>query len=589
MTSTSTTTVSTPTTKQPSSSSSFPTIGILGGGQLGRMLCLAAANLGIKCMVLDPAPQPSAGVASTAVQGSFRDSNTIKTFAQHVDILTIEIEHVDTTSLETLVQENNVEVQPSPQTIAIIQDKFIQKQHFKNSNVPVGEFMDIPNKQELQVAIEKYGYPLMLKSKCLAYDGRGNYVIKTEQDIDVAVLKLGGYEKGLYVEKWQYFIKELAVMVIRSRDGTIKSYPVTETIQKDNICHVTETPASVSVQATRNAQRLACEAVASLQGAGIFGVEMFLLDDGKTVLLNEVAPRVHNSGHYTIDGCVTSQFENHIRALLGWPLGDTSLTTGHAIMLNILGEGETTVEGEQIAKQLIDKALATPGCSVHWYDKHGGVTKGRKVGHINIVGHTQQETRRRLGMLNSDALTSLQQSSNNRSKLLPRVGIIMGSDSDLSTMKAAAQVLEVEFGIPVEVTIVSAHRTPERLVSYARSAHLRGIKVIIAGAGGAAHLPGMVAAMTPLPVIGVPVKPTGAHLDGMDALYSIVQMPKGVPVATVAIGNATNAGLLACRILGIEDETLLNKMIDYQITMRDVVLKKADMLEEKGWKEYELV
>ena len=163
----------------------------------------------------------------------------------------------------------------------------------------------------------------------------------------------------------------------------------------------------------------------------------------------------------------------------------------------------------------------------------------------------------------------------------------MGSDSDLATMKAAAAVLE-EFGIPCEITVVSAHRTPERMMEYAKSAHKRGLKAIIAGAGGAAHLPGMVAAMTPLPVIGVPVKPSGAYLDGMDALLSIVQMPKGVPVATVAIGNAANAGLLAARIIATSDEGILQEMVAYQEGMKDMVLGKAARLEEVGWREYKL-
>ncbi len=149
----------------------------------------------------------------------------------------------------------------------------------------------------------------------------------------------------------------------------------------------------------------------------------------------------------------------------------------------------------------------------------------------------------------------------------------------------AAQVLE-EFGVALELTVVSAHRTPERMMEYAQSAHKRGLKCIIAGAGGAAHLPGMVAAMTPLPVVGVPVKPSGAHLDGLDALLSIVQMPKGVPVATVAIGNAANAGLLAVRILATSDAALLEKMLSYQAGMKDTVLNKASKLEAEGWATY---
>ncbi|KIY92617.1 phosphoribosylaminoimidazolecarboxylase [Monoraphidium neglectum] len=314
-------------------------------------------------------------------------------------------------------------------------------------------------------------------------------------------------------------------MVVRSRDGSVLSYPVVETIHKDNICYVTEAPADVPAGVAAAARAAAEKAIACLEGAGIFGVEMFLLPDG-SLLLNEVAPRPHNSGHYTQDGCVTSQFENHIRAVLGWPLGDPSLNCGASVMLNILGEAEGD-EGVAIAHALMARAYATRGAKVHWYGKPG---------------------------------------------MRP-------------ARKAAAEVLE-EFGIPLEISVVSAHRTPERMVEYARSAHTRGLKAIVAGAGGAAHLPGMVAAMTPLPVIGVPVKPAGAHLDGLDALLSIVQMPKGVPVATVAIGNAANAGLLAARIIAAGDPELQRRMVAYQEGMRDTVLAKAARLEEKGWRGY---
>jgi len=177
----------------------------------------------------------------------------------------------------------------------------------------------------------------------------------------------------------------------------------------------------------------------------------------------------------------------------------------------------------------------------------------------------------------------MKQSERYISEVISHVGIIMGSDSDLPVMKDAAEVLD-SFQVPYEITIVSAHRTPERMVEYAQQAHERGIKVIIAGAGGAAHLPGMVAAMTPLPVIGVPVR--ASSLDGMDSLLSIVQMPKGVPVATVAIQNATNAGLLAIRILGSTDSNLQEKICQYQIDMKETVLKKAEKLETGGWKAY---
>ncbi|KAG2451476.1 hypothetical protein HYH02_004074 [Chlamydomonas schloesseri] len=573
-------------------------LGVLGGGQLGRMMALAAANLGVRMKCLDPTPDAPAAVAAEHMEGHFRDAQAIEDFVKSkgVDVLTMEIEHINTDALMQAAKDVKVDIEPSPETIRVIQDKFAQKQHFAAAGVPLPEFRNIKCRGCMEATGKAFGYPFMLKAKRLAYDGKGNYVVKTEADIDAAAAALGGYEAGLYAEKFAPFVKELAVMVVRNRDGGVVSYPLVETIHKNNICHVTEAPADVPPAVQANARAVAEKAIACLSGAGIFGVEMFLLGDG-TILLNEVAPRPHNSGHYTMDGCVTSQFENHVRAVLGWPLGETRLNAGCAIMLNLLGEADGD-EGVRIAHETMAKAYTIPGAKVHWYGKDG-MKVGRKVGHINIVANTREEARAKLAQLDAGGLASLQKTDAAYRVAAaaaggaagasgkPLVGIIMGSDSDLATMKAAAQVLE-EFGVPLELTVVSAHRTPERMFEYARTAHERGLKAIIAGAGGAAHLPGMVAAMTPLPVIGVPVKPAGAHLDGLDALLSIVQMPKGVPVATVAIGNAANAGLLAIRVIAASDPKMLDKMLAYQNGMTETVLNKAAKLEEVGWAAYKM-
>lgn len=588
-------------------------VGVLGGGQLGKMLAQEAGKMGIRIKVLDPTPECPASSVAEHVLGSFRDPEAVKKFAADVDVLTVEIEHIDATAMEDAAASVGIEVHPTPNTLKIIQDKYRQKQHFAEAGIPLPEFREIKCIKCATTAGKTFGYPYMLKSKTMAYDGRGNAVVESEQGIDAAVAALGGYERGLYAEKWAPFVCELAVMVVRSRDGTVRSFPVVQTIHKDNICHTTETPAAVPPHVAARAKTAAEAAVACLEGAGVFGVELFVLPDG-SILLNEIAPRPHNSGHYTIEACGVSQYEAHLRAILGWPLGDTSLKVGSAIMLNVLGEG-CGEDGMRAAHELMGRAFATPGASVHWYGK-SDVAEKRKIGHVTIVGKSNEECRQRLRAIDSRAADSVVAASLAARSALsgqgspdpatvarsgvslsadtqhPLVGIIMGSDSDLATMKAAAEVLE-EFGVETEVTVVSAHRTPERMFDYAKNAHKKGIRVIIAGAGGAAHLPGMVAAMTPLPVIGVPVKPTGSHLDGMDALLSIVQMPRGVPVATVAIGNATNAALLAVRILasashedGNRGGILLEKMIKYQDGMTETVLGKAARLEEKGWREY---
>lgn len=244
--------------------------------------------------------------------------------------------------------------------------------------------------------------------------------------------------------------------------------------------------------------------------------------------INEIAPRPHNSGHYTIEACETSQYENHLRAILSLPLGSTALKVPSTVMLNLIGYSSSMEEITVTTKV----ALSIPGASVHLYGK-AECRKGRKMGHITVVADSDAQLRARLRPL-LESLPSSSPEETNRyapaavtrgsgfSDPQPLVGIIMGSDSDLPVMLPAAHILD-HFDIPYELTIVSAHRTPDRLVEYARSASTRGLRTIIAGAGGAAHLPGMVASMTALPVIGVPVK--GSTLDGVDSLHSIVQMP----------------------------------------------------------------
>ena len=483
-----------------------------------------------------------------------------------------------------------------------LQDKYLQKMHFKQHGVALPEFMKIDSLSAAVEAGKIFGYPLMLKSRRLAYDGRGNAVAKSEEVLPVAIAALGGIERGLYVEKWAPFVKELAVIVARGRNACICSFPVVETTHKDSICHTVVSPAQVAPDIAAAAMQVAERAVGSLSGAGIFGVELFLLEDGK-VLLNEVAPRPHNSGHHTIEACYVSQYEQHLRCILGLPLGDPAMRVPAAMMYNLLGEAEGE-EGFAIVHETMMRAMSVPGASVHWYEKPE-IRKQRKMGHITVVGPSMEVVRTRMDwIVNGKDLSQFKDEplqTPPRSSLLPvfavspttdggssaasgpPVSIIMGSDSDLPVMKSAAEILQ-SFNIPYELTVVSAHRTPERMVQFAQNAHKRGVKVIIAGAGGAAHLPGMVASMTPLPVIGVPVK--GTSTDGLDSLLSIAQMPRGIPVATVAIQNATNAGLTAVRMLGVESPELDKKMTEYQNGLKEMVLEKAERLERVGWQEY---
>jgi phosphoribosylaminoimidazole carboxylase len=518
------------------------------------MLAQEAALLNVPLVFLDvgsdtPAKQVISPRSSdhAHVDGSFADPAKIRELAAKVDILTIEIEHVDAAVLGDVQSEPNVEVHPAPSTVRTIQHKFTQKEHLERAGCAVAPFarVDTSNIEESIATLAKeFGLPLMLKSCTQGYDGRGNFVVRDIAQARGALTALGGDNgRELYAEKWVPFTKEIAVMVVRARDGTTRAYPAVETVHKDSICHLVSVPLrGTDPTLGKRAQDLAERAVQTFEGAGVFGVEMFLLNDGEyasevlpvrklisnvgSLLINEIAPRPHNSGHYTIEACETSQYGNHLRAILGLPLGSTELKVPAACMLNLIGLSDSLDDLQPV----IRAALETPGATVHLYGK-AACRKGRKMGHVTLVAPSDAALAARLRPLLSalpsspDAETDLYAPAppaRAHSSSRPLVGIIMGSDSDLPVMRPAAEIME-RFAIPYELTIVSAHRTPDRLVQYARSASARGLRVIIAGAGGAAHLPGMVAAMTGLPVIGVPVK--GSSLDGVDSLHSIVQMP----------------------------------------------------------------
>eukprot|EP00041_Stephanoeca_diplocostata_P017175 m.341916 g.341916 ORF g.341916 m.341916 type:complete len:569 (-) comp20618_c0_seq1:921-2627(-) len=556
-------------------------VGVLGGGQLGRMMGYPAAKMGVELVCLDPAGDaaPAARVADV-VQGSFNDKQTVLDFVASVfpqsypgkKVLTVEIEHVSIEALETVEAERlDIQVVPSAKCLASIRDKYEQKQIFSEKNVAVVESQKICSADDIKDVARKWKYPVMLKTRFFGYDGKGNFVVNSDTEAEIGFKELG--EKDLYVERWSPFVAEIAVMVARSVTNDTRMFPLVETVQKNNICDIVYAPPSfqVSEGAKRAALSIAQQAVEAVEGFGIFGVELFLMNDD-TVLVNEIAPRPHNSGHYTIDACLCDQFEQHLRAVLGLPLRDGTLVVPHTAMVNILGGPELDATRTR-ARQI-------PGVFLHDYGK--AVNKpGRKMGHANIVASSCAELEERVARLRGnpeDGTTGLPNATRPAA-----VGIIMGSDSDLPTMRASADILK-EFGVGFELTVVSAHRTPDRLFEYSKTAISRGLKVIIAGAGGAAHLPGMVAALTTLPVVGVPVK--SSALSGNDSLLSIVQMPGGIPVATVAIGNAKNAGLLAVRMLAIGDSNLQQKLDHFHHDQEQQVLAKAEKLERLGYEAY---
>ncbi|KAK4150752.1 hypothetical protein C8A00DRAFT_17770 [Chaetomidium leptoderma] len=606
-----------------------PVIGLLGGGQLGRMLCEAANPLGIDIAILDEDNSPAKQAHNTNrhVTGSFKDPARIRELAAQSDVLSVEIEHVETEVLED-IEKNGVQVKqadgstkthkppvhPSWRTIRLIQDKYLQKEHFRTSDktIPIAEQVAVESGPaaliSLQNAAATFGFPFMLKARKGSYDGRGNFKVSSEDDFEAAVKALGGL--SLYAEKWAPFVKELAVMVIRTEDGNGKlrscvAYPAVETIHEDSICtKVFMPPRDVSETVCEAARKLATEVISTLWGRGVFAVEMFVLEDG-SLMVNEVAPRPHNSGHYTIEAVPhMSQYKAQIHAVLDLHVPQ-KLTprVPSSIMLNILGGATPSAHLKlaELAQNTFDDDMDV---YLHLYNKAS--KPGRKIGHITITGTSSvhnleakakpfidlvDQIRRDRLSATAETLRPTQQNtattkappSKKNEATPPLVLVTMGSDSDLPVLQAGLDILR-DFGVPYALDITSAHRTPKYMMRVADEAAGKGIKVIIAAAGGAAHLPGMLASETPLPVIGVPVKAT--HLDGMDSLLSIVQMPRGVPTATVGINNSTNAALLAVRILGSFVPEYQEKMRKYQLDMEAQVIVKGDRLREVGDVEY---
>ena len=351
-------------------------IGIVGGGQLGRMLTLAAKPLGLDVVVIDPGAHcPAEQVGARQIVANLYDPVALKKLAAAADYITVEIEHLDAGALAELEKDGAV-INPSPSTISLIQDKFAQKQFLQERRVPVAPFAEITGERSARDALKSFGGAMIVKTRHGAYDGRGNMVVSNEKELADALQKFD--DKALYAEGLIDFERELAVMVARDMKGNVALYPIVQTIHERNICTEVLVPAPVSAAATQKAEAIARQVAELLSGAGTLGVELFLTRDG-TVLVNEIAPRVHNSGHYTTEACRTSQFEQHIRAIASLPLGDTSLVVPAAVMINILGERDspTQVKGTP-------DVLAIPGASLHLYGK--SPTKiDRKMGHITVT------------------------------------------------------------------------------------------------------------------------------------------------------------------------------------------------------------
>ena len=361
------------------------TVGVVGGGQLGRMLGEAASPLGIELVVSDPTPDaPASPVARDQVVGAFDDEDTIRELGERADYLTFEIELADPDALERVSEETDTPVHPHPETLRIIQDKHLQKQRLREAGVPVPEFRAVESADDLRAALEELGYPAMLKAREGGYDGRGNVPIERPEDVESAFEAISG---PAMVEEFVEFERELAVMGCLG-DGERDTFPVTETIHEEEILRRTLSPARTSRETRERAKAVALDVLDVMEGRGVYGIELFETTDGK-VLLNEIAPRPHNSGHWTIEGCHTSQFEQHLRAVTGLPLGTTDRRCPTA-SANLLGD----VEGRQPARlDNVERVLERQRCALHWYGKRE-VYRLRKMGHVTLPGspNTDPET-----------------------------------------------------------------------------------------------------------------------------------------------------------------------------------------------------
>ena len=357
-------------------------IGIIGGGQLGQMMLLEAKKMGFYAVVLDPTPDcPCHSICDEHIIADFDDEKAFQLLAEKTDVITYEFEHINARALERL-EDKGYKIYPTAASLEVIQDKLTQKEAMAKAGLPVPDFMIIESLDDMTKAGNEYGYPYMLKARTGGYDGKGNAVVKSADTIEKAYNELGGGKIKLMAEKMIDFKMETSILACRSLNGDIAVYPVGDNKHIDSILHETSVPANIPDKASKLAMEVASKVMEIFDGIGMFCVEMFVTNDND-ILVNEVAPRPHNSGHYTIEGCVTSQFENHIRAVVGLPLGDTGLISP-TVMINLLCEvgynGNTVVEG-------LDKALDLKGVSVHIYGKAQTKPK-RKMGHITVTANS---------------------------------------------------------------------------------------------------------------------------------------------------------------------------------------------------------
>ncbi|HET7275733.1 MAG TPA: 5-(carboxyamino)imidazole ribonucleotide synthase [Longimicrobiaceae bacterium] len=374
------------------------TIGVVGGGQLGRMLALEARRMGYRVRVLDPGENgPAAQVADEHVRAPLDDHDAIAELARGSDVVTLEWENADVATLRTI--EESVPVRPGAHVLEVAQHRVREKSEARRLGLDTVDFNAVNTLDDLSAAIRDIGTPSVLKTARGGYDGKGQVVLRSPADADAAFAELGGGDRELILEKWMDFRLEASVVCARSAAGEIATYPIGENIHSNGILDITIIPARMPDRLHAEARRIGEALVEGLDVVGILAVELFIGDD-ETIAVNEIAPRPHNSGHYTWDACAVSQFEQQLRSVCGLPLGSTGLLRP-AAMVNLLGEHIGT--GEDLAGTV--GALGSPMTSLHLYGKREGRV-GRKMGHLTALGDTVDEAFQRA----SDARDALTES-----------------------------------------------------------------------------------------------------------------------------------------------------------------------------------
>lgn len=344
-----------------------PLVAVVGGGQLGRMLALAGIPLGLRFRFLEPNPAPPVSHLGEVVQAPYDDPEGLDRLVEGAQVVTYEFENVPVAAARRL--SRGAPVHPTPAALAMAQDRLTEKEAFRSLGIETAPFLPVDSRDALEAAVGVLGYPTVLKTRRLGYDGKGQTILTSEEDLDPAWDRLGG--RPLILEGFVPFDRELSILAVRGLHGEVVKYPLVENHHESGILVRSLAPAPAVTEELQEAgQGIAHTILEHLDYVGVLAVELFQVGD--RLLANELAPRVHNSGHWTQDGAVTSQFENHLRAILGLPLGSTDVRGERAAMVNLLGR-----------PPLRSRVLAVPGAHLHLYDKEP--RPARKVGHVNLV------------------------------------------------------------------------------------------------------------------------------------------------------------------------------------------------------------